>query len=559
MAAQTDTVRQFSSVNIAHYLPSLAARFPDKLAIIDSQVKDKSHPARQITFGELEQRTNRIANGLVKAGISRGARTMVMVRPSIDFIAISFALFKIGAVPLLIDPGMGRKNFIHAVESVRPEAFIGIELAHVLRLLHRKSFRSVQTVITVGARWFWGGSKLAKLEVEANDGFEMADTSSEETAAILFTTGSTGPAKGVVYTHGIFDTQTQLIHKEWNIGEEDVDLPVFPLFALFSTALGAKVIIPDMNPTRPAFADADKMVRIIEEHQVTYSFGSPAFWTRVSDFCVEKEKVLKSLHTVLMAGAPISPALVQRMSKIMEENADVGIPYGATESLPVSWISGRKVRAETGVKTVDGQGYCVGRPLTCNTVKIIQVIDEAIPEFAQANELPPTEVGEICVKGPVVTKAYFARDEATALAKMRDGDQVWHRMGDLGYFDEDGLLWFCGRKAHRVDTANNRLYSVCTEAIFNRHEQVKRSALVGVTEGETQKPVIVIECLSNKMTEAQQDTLRKELLELGQTSHLSKSIDDILFHPSFPVDIRHNAKIFREKLAVWAQERTGQS
>ena len=237
---------------------------------------------------------------------------------------------------------------------------------------------------------------------------------------------------------------------------------------------------------------------------MTYSFGSPAFWTRVSEFCVEKEKVA-SLHTVLMAGRCFS-RLGSANVEIMDENADVGIPYGATESLPVSWISGRKVRSETGVKTVDGQGYCVGCPLTCNTVKIIQVVDEAIPEFAHANELPPTEVGEICVKGPVVTKAYFARDEATALAKMRDGDQVWHRMGDLGYFDEDGLLWFCGRKAHRVDTPNNRLYSVCTEAIFNRHEQVKRSALVGATEGEVQKPVIVIECNSNKMTEAQQES-----------------------------------------------------
>jgi len=559
MAAQTESVKQYSSVNIAHYLPPLATRFPNKLAIVDSQVQETSGLSRQISFGELEKRTNRIANGLVKAGISRGVRTMVMVRPSIDFIAISFALFKIGAVPLLIDPGMGRKNFIHAVESVRPEAFIGIELAHVLRLLHRRAFRSVQTVITVGTRWFWGGYNLARLEAEAKDTFEMADTASEETAAILFTTGSTGPAKGVVYTHGIFDTQTQLIRKEWNIGEEDVDLPVFPLFALFSTALGAKVIIPDMDPTRPAFADADKMVRIIEEHQVTYSFGSPAFWTRVSDFCIEKQKVLKSLHTVLMAGAPISPALVHKMSKIMEESADVGIPYGATESLPVSWISGRKVRAETGTKTIDGQGYCVGRPLTCNTVKIIQVVDDVIPEFAQSKELPAMEIGEICVKGPVVTKAYFARDEATGLAKMRDEEDIWHRMGDLGYIDEDGLLWFCGRKAHRVDTPNNRLYSVCTEAVFNRHDQVKRSALVGVVAGGVQKPVIIIECLSNKMTGAQQETLRTELLELAQTSHLSESIRDILFHPSFPVDIRHNAKIFREKLAVWAQERTGQS
>jgi olefin beta-lactone synthetase len=556
MAVPPESSGEISSVNIAHYLPKLAKQRGDDIAIIDS--KNEKFPAEnssaRISFKGLETETNRIANALLDAGIKRGMRTMLMVRPSIDFITISFALFKIGAIPLLIDPGMGRKNFLHAVSDVKPQAFVGIEMAQIFRLVFRRAFKSVEHVVTVGRRWFWGGASLAALKAKSSDQFEMVQTRSDETAAILFTTGSTGPAKGVVYTHGIFDAQTQIIRREWGVKAGETDLPIFPLFALFSTALGAKVVIPDMDPTRPAYVDAEKMVQAIENYEVSFSFGSPAFWTRVAAYCLAQDKRLPNLQRVLMAGAPISVHLVRDMAKIMPSTGDVGIPYGATESLPVSWISGAEVRASTGEATLAGEGYCVGRPLDVNTVKIIGINDDVIESWDQVEERATGEVGEIVVKGPIVTHSYFGRDRATQLAKIAHGQNIWHRMGDLGYFDEQGRLWFCGRKAHRVETGTERLFSVRCEAIFNVHAQVKRSALVGISSKDIQIPVIIIERVPGRYSKQDEEILKEELLALGNRSELTKNIHTILFHPSFPVDIRHNAKIFREKLAIWASQ-----
>jgi acyl-CoA synthetase (AMP-forming)/AMP-acid ligase II len=545
-------------VNIARYLPEQASKLGDAIAVIESKHEKggRINPKARISFAELDRKINRIANSLESAGIRRGMRTMVMVKPSIDFIAIAFALFKMGAIPLLIDPGMGRKNFLYAVQDVKPEAFVGIGLANVLRLIFRKSFSSVKTVVTVGRRWFWGGHSLRILTKSASDGFSMAETSAEETAAILFTTGSTGPAKGAVYTHGVFVAQTEIIAKEWGIGSADVDYPIFPLFALFSTALGARVVIPDMNPSRPALVEGKKMYEALKHYDVSFSFGSPAFWNRVAGYCHDESKRLGRLRRVLMAGAPIPRSLVEAMNSVLSSAEQLGIPYGATESLPVSWISGLEVLDSTGVATEAGAGYCVGLPLDVNTVKIIAIEDGLISDFSEIEELAQGEIGEILVSGPVVTTSYFGRDEATALAKIHEGAKVWHRMGDLGYFDAQGRLWFCGRKAHRVETKVGRLYSVRTEAIFNAHPRVFRSALVGVQLGAVIEAVIVIECISDlaPKNKVEQSLLRDELLDLGAQSELTSEICKVLFHRAFPVDIRHNAKIFREKLAIWAAQ-----
>ncbi|MFQ5903139.1 MAG: hypothetical protein ACE5JO_05555, partial [Candidatus Binatia bacterium] len=181
----------------------------------------------------------------------------------------------------------------------------------------------------------------------------------------------------------------------------------------------------------------------------------------------------------------------------------------------------------------------------------------AIPEWNEALVLPPGEIGEIVVKGPVVTREYYKREDQTALAKIQDGSSVWHRMGDVGYLDEKGRLWFCGRKSHRIITTQKTIFTVQCEAIFNQHDNVFRSALVGIGPRTSQRPVIIIEPKSGKMP-AHSHAAKKfaqELLGLGGQNELTKDIKDVLFHPAFPVDFRHNAKILREKLALWAEER----
>jgi olefin beta-lactone synthetase len=191
------------------------------------------------------------------------------------------------------------------------------------------------------------------------------------------------------------------------------------------------------------------------------------------------------------------------------------------------------------------------------TAAVIPISDGPIPTWDDGLTLPPGHIGEIAVKGPVVTREYFNRPTATELAKMTDHrtGEVWHRMGDLGYRDESGRLWFCGRKAHRVETADGPLYTIPCEAVFNTHPAVFRSALVGVKRGGRTLPVVCVELEPGGKPD--RDRLRGELLAIARAHMHTRGIETFLVHPAFPVDIRHNAKIFREKLAAWADRRVG--
>jgi len=544
-------------LNIAHYLPENAAGSPHKAAVVYPEGRDRSGRVAytHLTFQQLDRLCDRYAWGLRGIGVTRGMRALLMVRPGLDFTALTFALFKIGAIPVLIDPGMGLRGFLRCVAHVGPEALLGIPLAHLVKCVRPGPFRSVRIPVTLGRRLFWPGHDTDSLP-ETDKPFEMADAAPSDVAAILFTTGSTGPAKGVVYTHGIFNTQVEILRRVYGIGPADVDLPCFPLFALFSTALGATAVIPDMDPTRPANVDPERIIEAIQDHGVTYSFGSPALWRTVSRYCVANGVSFPSLKKVFMAGAPVPPDLHERMLRhVLPADGHVHTPYGATESLPIATFTGAEVLADTHLQSRRGEGTCVGRPLQGMTIRIIRIVDDPIEQWDEGLALPQGEIGEIVVKGPVVTPAYEKLPEHTCLAKIHEGDTIWHRMGDVGYFDETGRLWFCGRKSHRVVTSEQTLFTVRCEAVFNEHPDVYRTALVGIgPDRYAQTPVLVVEPEDGRFprTQAERERFCGELRELGQASPLTRSITRILFHRSFPVDIRHNAKIRRELLATWA-------
>ena len=536
-------------LNIAAHLPRMAGRHPDRPAVI--------HPkggGTPLTFRQLNEDCDRYAWGLSRLGIGRGTRTVLMVRPGLEFFSLTFALFKLGAVPVLIDPGMGRANLLGCIEEAAPEAFIAVPLAQAARVLRPHAFRTVTTAVTVGRRWFWGGPTLAQIRESMWREFPCAPTRANDAAAILFTSGSTGAPKGVVYEHGMFDAQVRELRDYYGIREGEVDLPAFPLFALFSVAMGVTIVIPDMDTAHPARVDPETFVAEIQAHRVTQSFGSPAIWNRVGRYCVERDLTLPSLTRVLMAGAPASPAILERVRRILPNTADAHTPYGATEALPVSSITAREVLAETATLTRAGKGTCVGKSLPGITLRVIRISDEAISAWDDRLVLARGEIGEIVVRGPVVTREYFKREQATALAKIPDGHSWWHRMGDVGYLDGQDRLWFCGRKADRVRTAQGTLFTVPCEAIFNQHPDVFRSALVGIGPAGLQRPVIVVEPHSDKFpsTAGMTARLTDELLKLGAANPLTAGVTSVLFHRAFPVDVRHNVKISRDKLALWA-------
>lgn len=531
--------------NIASALHQSAATLGEQTALVALDGKQW----RQWTFADLGRNSDGYATALYDEGVRQGDRVMLMVRPSMEFVCLTFALFQLGAVVILIDPGMGYKNLLRCIGSVRPDVLIGISKAILFSRLFRAPFGSVRRRLGVGRGMLWGARRLT-LPATINSPPRHA-AEDNDLAAIIFTTGSTGPPKGVEYTHGIFHTQLQLIRDYYGIGPGDVDQPGFPLFGLFATALGAQAVIPDMDPTRPAQVDPVKFVRTLQAHQVTYSFGSPAIWNVVSRHCLEQGIVLP-VRKVLMAGAPVSGELVARMQRILPSEAQIFTPYGATESLPVASIEGREIVDQTWPLTRMGLGACVGRALPGIDVRIIESMDGPIESWSEVRVLPPGTIGEIVVRGPVVTRAYAGNGEETRLAKIADNDTFWHRMGDMGYLDAQGRLWFCGRKAHRVRTAQGMRYTICCEAIFNEHPRVRRSALIGLGPWGEQTPVIVVEPVGPVADEQQ---LFVELRQLALANPLTANIEHFLVHRSFPVDIRHNAKIFREQLADWACKR----
>jgi olefin beta-lactone synthetase len=545
-------------LNIARYLRQMAEDRPFRRAVVAPAGRDRAGRVAyaHLTFRQLEQESDRIAFGLARAGIGHGTRTIVMVRPGLELFALAFALFKAGAVPVMVDPGMGIRRMMACFAETRPEALIGIPPAHVLRIVQPGFFSTVKTAVTVGRRWFWGGPTLQQLRSRPWTPFPLAQTTPDETAAILFTTGSTGPAKGVIYTHGIFDAQVRRIRAHFQIQDDEIDLPTFPLFALFDPALGMTAVIPDMDPTRPADVDPTKIIEAILDQGVTNMFASPALLKRVGGFAAAHEVKFPSLRRVVSAGAPVPPAEIEQFGTILTDSARIHTPYGATEAMPVLSIDSEEILAETRPLTEQGFGICVGRPLEGISVAVIRIDDAPINRWNERLVVQDGEIGEIAVRGDLVTAAYHERHVETALAKIADEDGFWHRMGDLGWRDKKGRIWFCGRKSHRVITADETLFTIPCEAIFNAHPGVSRSALVGIGPVGEQQPVICVE-LSPEGRRMPRKALRSELLDLAATHAHTQLVQTVLFHKAFPVDIRHNAKIFREKLAVWAAGRIG--
>lgn len=540
--------------NIAGTLPGLAARFPDRIAMRCPGTRGPDGLARfdqTLTYRDLDARSDAIAAGLARRGIVRGTRTVVMVRPSPEFFLLMFALFKAGAVPVLVDPGIDRRALKQCLDEAQPEAFIGIPLAHVARAVLGWA-KSARVRITTGARAWLADATLAQVEGEgAGAGSQLAHTQGDDVAAILFTSGSTGVPKGVVYRHRHFVAQIAMLRDAFGIEAGGADLPTFPPFALFDPALGLTSVIPDMDPTKPALADPRKLHDAIARFGVDQLFGSPALMAVLANHNVP----LPTVKRVTSAGAPVPADVVAKMRDLLPRDAQFWTPYGATECLPVAVIEGRELQA-TRAATEAGAGTCVGRAVAPNEVRIIAITDAPIADWSDVVEVAEGVVGEITVAGPTATDTYFNRDAQTRAAKIRErladgSERIVHRMGDVGYLDAQGRLWFCGRKSHRVETADGPLYTEQAEPVFNTHPAVRRTALVGVGALGAQRPVLCVE-LAPDANARYWPRIERALRELGAAHAHTARIDTFLQHPKFPVDIRHNAKIGREKLSAWA-------
>lgn len=479
----------------------------------------------------------------------------LLTPPSVDFFALAFALLKVGVVPIILDPAIGLKKVGECLNEAQPDIFIGNTLTHALRILFGWGRNSIKHNFTV--------ESVKRLTFNVQP--EIMNNISE--AAIIYTSGSTGIPKGVVFTHENLSAQLDMLVETFGIAPDEIDLPAFPLYALIDVLLGVTSVIPDISFPVPGKTNPEKVIQAIQRFNVTNMFASPAVLDILSSFALSGGAVaapqskrslrlrtshgtlssplranLPSLKRVITAGAPATIELQEDFRKLLNDKTDLFGIYGATEVLPIAKVESREIFA-LREKSASGAGVCLGKPVNGAKVRVIGISEAAIQRWGDSLEVKPNVVGEITVQGGAVTGRYIVRDEANRLSKIQHEDGIIHRMGDVGYFDEKGRLWYCGRKSQRVIANDGVMFTEQIEGIFNIHPLVYRTALVGMDS----EPILWIEL--KKGNRANKDKIRRELMELATDHPQASKIKAFLFMKKFPTDVRHNSKIIREELA----------
>jgi len=522
--------------HLANRLDENAAKFPDKAAFFFYRADSQWGT---ITFTNLLDKTNHLALGLQALRFAPGTRAALMVPPSVDFFALAFALLKTGIVPIIVDPAIGLKNVTECFKESKPEIFIGNFVTHTIRQIYGWGKESIKV-----------NTSISQLNHRLSTQTTFHSPLSNSPAAIIYTSGSTGLPKGAIYTHENFSAQLDMLKQTFNIGTDEIDLPAFPLFALIDCLLGVTAIIPDIKFPPPAKVDPEKIFDAAERFNVGNMFASPIVLDRLANYGIENHKKSSSLKRVITAGAPAPVQVLEDFRKVIPEDSKLFGVYGATETLPVAMIDSQEILNETRFKSEGGAGVCIGQPVDGAEVRVIKISDTPIPTWNDLLELSIGKIGEITVTGRAVTEKYISDEDKDPLAKICDGERIVHRMGDVGYFDEVGRLWFCGRKSHRVIVGDEIFFTECIEGIFNAHPLVYRTALVGV-DGE---PVLWIE-LEKDSRNADREKIKEELSALAKDHPQASRIKTFLFMKKFPTDVRHNSKIIREQLTILAKKR----
>ncbi len=379
---------------------------PDSIAVVcpHRRVSGARRPQRgasgalydTISFADLEADVARIANGLVAWGVPKGTRLALLVKPGIEFVTLVFALLRAGMVIVLVDPGLGRRNLVRCLSEAEPEGFVAISTAQLVRAVLRRKFPRARWNVTVGRRWLWGGKTLDELQIAGGQQRCSSTsalstltpvTSADDPAAIIFTSGSTGPPKGVLYTQRMFDTQVGEIQSTYGIEPGGIDLACFPLFALFNAAMGVTTVLPEMDFSRPAAADPEKLLAAANDWQVTSSFciaGSVARAERSLPPNGQADSIAAADIFMRCAGASGCAA---QHARLCRQRAKMHTPYGATECLPVSTIEAAEVLGETAARTDQGAGVCVGRKFDSIDWRVIRITDDPIATVDDAGRI----------------------------------------------------------------------------------------------------------------------------------------------------------------------------
>ncbi len=537
-----------ASDNVLVLLEAAAERVPDRPALVFGDGAGET-----LTFSELWGRAGRIGAGLQRAGLEPGERAIVMIPMSPDLYAALLGVLKMGAVAVFVDPWIGARQIAAFAAFARPSAYLGTGKSHLLRLWDRR-LRSLRLSITTGRRLgpLPARRRLAELASDGNDG-GAARARADDPALITFTSGSSGLPKGANRTHGFLAAQHRALAEEFPCRDDDVDMPMFPIFALNNLALGIPSVIPAMDFRRVDRVDAATILRQMARHRVTTATASPPFFDRLADHLARTPGQRPRLRRILTGGAPVGDRQLERWRELLPDT-EIVVAYGSTEAEPVAHISADERLTAAG-EGQEAAGFCVGRPSARVATRVVPISRRPLP--ATVEELPPGEIGELLVSGDHVCKDYYRNPEAVRENKWRDAaGRIWHRMGDTGTFDDRGRFWLVGRVHSTIFRDGQAVHAQLVEQLARRlaGEGVGRVAAVGLPDPELGERVVLV--LEGALDDAGRERLAAGMRRAGQ------EVDEIVgTRGRLPLDPRHRSKIdyaaLRESLPGARRRRPG--
>jgi acyl-CoA synthetase (AMP-forming)/AMP-acid ligase II len=492
---------------------------------------DRLHGRDRVTsFGELQQQVTRAAALLWREGLRPGDAVLVFQPMSLELYVALIALFRLGLVAMFIDPSAGLEHIEQCCSLFPPKAFIGSPKAHLLRLLS-PALRRIPRNFVIGAHLPGAISWSRAHDMEPRE--EIFQAGPETPALLTFTSGSTGQPKAALRTHGFLLTQHRVLERHFGGSAGEIDLTTMPIFVLANLASGVTSLIAAGNLRKPGSIDAGPVLEQIAHYRPTRAGASPAFWERMIDYCRERHHFLPHLRTVYVGGAPVFPHVLNGLQAIAPQ-AEIVAVYGSTEAEPIAHVARSEISADDLAGMNGGRGLLAGTPAPELEVRILHEQWGAVlgPYSAQAFAAacqPVGVPGEIVVSGEHVLPGYV-HGRGDEEIKFRVEGTIWHRTGDMGYFDAQGRLWLLGRCAARIKDGHGTLYPFPVECAVSAHPAIKRAAVAGVNG----RRVLALE-------------LREDARSFKQEA-LSQAIawadlDAIHVYRRLPVDKRHNAKI----------------
>ena len=558
--------------NLADIVLRVSREDPERIAVIelDGWEGYGTRRYKRHTYAELSADAESVAVGLREMGIAEMTRIVFMSPPSYEACVMGVALTRVGAFSIWIDPSVGYLNMAERLRRVKPEAFLGIALAHIGRITFGWGPRALRKLVLTGcpllpgARTvtgfppFPGARSIRSLRKQAPAEPEPPKVGPDDPCTILYTTGSTGPAKPSLYPHRNFCQVFRNAHHSWRWdpdNEVPVDMAVFPAFLFIPISAGGTMVVPPIDFARqgPAKVNSAAMIQVINDCKVGSFFAAPILIENLAREALARNLTMPSLKRVIGAGAPIFGPVERMLSAVMAPDGELAANYGATEAMPSTEMGSREHLQGLWNMTEQGAGICVGYALPGVALKIIDIVDGPIDSIEETSELPKGQVGEILVRGKHVSPGYYLDPESTRKNKVPDPQGDWHRFGDAGYLDAQGKLWVCGRVSQRVKADSGNVFPLQVEPLFDAHPKVRRSGLVGVPAPAGELPVLCVE-VEPDVGKNELAGLHQELLARAADSEMANKIHAILFKRRLPVDPRHNSKIERPHLAKWAAQ-----